>query len=225
MSIVPLEELASSTVEDQTKELVLETDKTQVDHSNISNKDRNLEFIEEEFPKILVTEEKTLEEDANKEKETLSESQADDLTKTTSDSISSPTEQGIEVRSEESISRGYDDIHKSEEKPTEVFEIASDVAEIVPEGSKVSESLPGNVQEASPMMLLEKNNPETTTTIEKITPEVAVIDVQKREKDFDYTPEAITVDAVNNAECSDIQSVQKKEVDENIEREIPTEKV
>ncbi|KAL7604180.1 hypothetical protein Lser_V15G20718 [Lactuca serriola] len=224
VSIVPLEELASSTVEDQTKELVLETDKTQVDHSNISNKDRNLEFTEEEFPKILVTEEKTLEEDANKEKETLSESQADDLTKTTSDSISSPTEQGIEVRSEESISRGYDDIHKSEEKPTEVFEIASDVAEIVPEGSKVSESLPGNVQEASPMMLLEKNNPETTTTIEKITPEVAVIDVQKREKDFDYTPEAITVDAVNNAECSDIQSVQKKEVDENIEREIPTEK-
>ncbi|CAI9283312.1 unnamed protein product [Lactuca saligna] len=224
VSMVPPEELASSTVEDQTNELVPETDKTKVEHSSISNKDQNLEFTEEEFPKILVTEEKTLEEDANKEKETLSESQADDLTKTTSDSIWSPTEQGIEVRSEESISRGYDAIHKLEEKPTEVFEIASDVAEIVPEGSKVSESLPGNVQEASPMMLLEKNDPETTTTIEKITPEVAVIDVQKREKDFDYTPEAITIDAVPNAECSDIQSVQKKEVDENIEREIPTEK-
>lgn len=47
--MVPPEELIPPTDEEKTNELVLETDKTAIEHNSLGNKDQNSELVEEEF--------------------------------------------------------------------------------------------------------------------------------------------------------------------------------
>ncbi|KAI3670085.1 hypothetical protein L6452_41703 [Arctium lappa] len=175
--------------------------------------EKTSEIVSPEFERLenMVTEEKMIEADANKEKETLDEPQADDPAKTTSDSISSSTEQDKEVRSEESS--GHGDMHKLEEEPAEVFELTSEVDEIVSEGKEVSTMLRENLPEASPEMILVKHDPETTTTIDKI--EEVIKDKDETLVNMDFSTSTKEVACLSNEKTGELQvSTLNTEIDE-----------
>ncbi|XP_024977915.1 titin [Cynara cardunculus var. scolymus] len=153
------------------------------------------ETVASEFERLenMVTEEKLIEANANKEKETLDEPQADDPAKIMSDSISSSTEQDKEVRSEESS--GHGDMHKLEVEPTEVDEIVAD-------GKEVSAMLTENLQEASPEMIPVKHDPETATIIEKIE---EIKDKDETLVDMDFSTSTKEVACLSNEKTRELQ--------------------
>ncbi|KAI3725990.1 hypothetical protein L1987_65787 [Smallanthus sonchifolius] len=190
------------------------------------NEDR--EVIASEIGRLekTVTEENIIKADADKEKVTLGEPQADDSAKATCDSTMSSTEQDVVARSEES---GDDDMLKLEEKPTEVPEITTEVAEIVPTCREASatdvkireqgELVHRGSQEPSEENTLLSQNDNNTENLEvlpsvekdaiegvdKRFEEALVIDVQKHEKDLDHETKAKIVDVESNVECSEIE--------------------
>lgn len=173
--IEQIETLSSSPIE--LPETVEDTEDPKLMSENLDLKDGAFtatkelnEYTDTDASEKMVTEEKMIETDENKEKETLDEPQTDYLPKTTSDSISCFTEQDIEVRSEES--RGHGDMIILEEKSNEVCEVTSKVAEIVSEGEEASKIATDNLSETSSEMPLVKHELEIPTTSEKIEDEI-----------------------------------------------------
>ncbi|KAK1432743.1 hypothetical protein QVD17_09641 [Tagetes erecta] len=147
-----------------------------------------------EDSEIVASEFKKLEDTVtDKDKETLDEPQADDSANTSYDSVLSSTEKDVEAKSEES--RGHGDVLKLEEKQTKDPEIATEVAEIVPE-----------CREESAVLVDDDKNtkdPKDQPSIEK-----DIIDVQKHEINPDHETKVKTADVVSNVECSEIEPLQ-----------------
>ncbi|KAI3784693.1 hypothetical protein L1987_43796 [Smallanthus sonchifolius] len=186
------------------------------------------EVIASEIERLekTVTEENIIKADADKEKVTLGEPQADDSAKATYDSTMSSTEQDVIARSEESRD---DNMLKLEEKPTEVPENTTEVAKIVPECREASatdvkireqgELVHHGSQEPSEENTLLSQNGKNTENLEvlpsvekdgiegvdKRFEEALVIDVQKHEKDLDHETKDKIEDVESNVECSEIE--------------------
>ncbi|KAJ9562570.1 hypothetical protein OSB04_007730 [Centaurea solstitialis] len=250
VSMVPPEELTSPKFEEQTNELVSETDKTKVEHSSVSSKDWNPELMEEKFTKTLLEDQRSTKEQYTEEEgqdnvgaeskeaktgnevvedvivnEVLLEvekaKESDNINKegsfipnhltSATDEVcqiksldSSPNElleQDKEVKSEEISGQG--DTHKLEEEPTEVFELTPEVDEIVGEGIEVSAMLTENLPEGSPEMLLVKQDPETTTIIEKSEEEIK--DKDKTLVNMDFSTSSEEVACLSNEKAEELQ--------------------